>query len=487
MAHHHHSHARHYPFFSQSKRSDEHAYLHFHDRRQIGVPPLSVTTVVITETVFTVIESAISTDGALSDTALPALSLTLSGLISVPLALTTGTVSSSISASQSRFSLFPSPASSPPSAETPAATSATSVVPSYRFSGTPVVSSRPLSTSGSSVGNIASSLPTVSEISNITSSLAANLSSSNSLSQTLFSVPTGPKSGSDGQSGARTAAGNGQPVSTSHPLFHGPSGTTPADSKTKIVGGVVGGIAGLVLLVVAVIWLIYRRRQLIQRTPGPLPSNYNNRPPEMSEIGSEAALRSVETASRRSSRDPLFFAAGLAPIFKKRWRHSDQTTITGSTADTVTSERGFQKISGRKIPSVLQSGGDGYGSGMEDSSHGATAFSISHPSSPSGQSRSPSYQSPPTGPFGAPLDVNYTREHIESDRIAAVRRPSAASPHLASSFPIAGPHQADSSGAVGQQAVGLSSIHPRRPDALGRSHPSFDGSRGSRFTESLDI
>lgn len=193
--------------------------------------------------------------------------------------------------------------------------------------------------------------------------------------------------------------------------------------------------------------------------------------------------QSAEMTSR-FSRDSILTAAYFAPAFMKKWRdssHTDSTLVSSGGG----SERGFQKISGRKIPSVLTSGGDGYGGGYE-----TVSPTVSEPSMTPGIPgspvipRSPS-QPPPSTPFGMPLDVSYTREAEETDP-GVIMHGSPTRTSLPRTVTVA-------SGAVpiniprahSQSPRALSPSMPHRPDTIGRSHPSFDGSRGSRFTEGL--
>ncbi|KAJ5795568.1 uncharacterized protein N7518_004108 [Penicillium psychrosexuale] len=168
---------------------------------------------------------------------------------------------------------------------------------------------------------------------------------------------------------------------------------------------------------------------------------------------------------RRESNDPLFTARYLAPAFIKRWRQSTATTRSGSTVDSGSSERGFQKISGRKLPPVFTHGGDGYGART------------------TGPSGSPSfYAPPPTSPYGVPLDSNYTREveeHTPPTRPKLPHLPVSNTVNVSTPITVTPAHPV----AQPQSAV---PFLPSRPDGLGRSLHSFDGSRSSRFTEVID-
>jgi hypothetical protein len=132
------------------------------------------------------------------------------------------------------------------------------------------------------------------------------------------------------------------------------TGLTPA--QQQVVGGVVGGVAGVALtLVIILFFLRWYRRRLKAR--GQLPEQIAAR--ELAGGGNGEAY----PMSQRSSTTPL--AAVVAHGLKRLRPHSNQTVGTTVTADTTTSvpesERGFQRIAGRKIAPVIGSGGDPYG------------------------------------------------------------------------------------------------------------------------------
>jgi hypothetical protein len=166
----------------------------------------------------------------------------------------------------------------------------------------------------------------------------------------------------------------------------------------------------------------------------------------------------------------------------KRWRQSTQTVRTESTIDSNSSERGFQKISGRKLPPVLTHGGDGFGGGLDGDSPTVPGFP---PTSPGpGPSGSPAFHAPPpASPYGMPLDSNYTRE-IEEHQPPV--RPSPVHLPISNTVPVATPITVTPAHPVAQPQSAVP-IVPQRPDGLGRSLPSFDGSRSSRFTEGIDM
>jgi hypothetical protein len=166
----------------------------------------------------------------------------------------------------------------------------------------------------------------------------------------------------------------------------------------------------------------------------------------------------------------------------KRWRQSTQTMRTDSTIDSNSSERSFQKISGRKLPPVLTHGGDGFGGGLDGDSPTLPGFA---PTSPGpGPASSPAFHAPPrASPYGMPLDSNFTRE-IEEHQPPV--RPSPVHMPISNTVPVATPITVTPAHPVAQAQSAIP-IVPQRPDGLGRSLSSFDGSRSSRFTEGIDM
>ncbi|TPR08973.1 fructose-bisphosphate aldolase, class II [Aspergillus niger] len=368
------------------------------------------------------------------------------------------------------LSLTASPAYSSPTADTPAVTSTPEPSSSTPPSSAPATSK----TSTPLFGSTATAIPS-----------SAHPQPSSALSS---SSPTGTQSGSQvTASGSAWAFGSGSQSTTTSSVTQTSSATTStfssdSTSTTSLygawAGGVVGGVAAAMFVFVIVVWLLRRRKKNI------LPPSGDALPePDTTGTAEGSLPRSAEMTSRRSSDDPLFTASYFAPAFMKRWRQSHMTTRTDSTLSSEPSERGFQKISGRKIPSVLQSGGDGYGGGYEPGSPTASEPStLFSPSSPV-QPRSPPTQPPVATPYGMPLDTSYTREAAEVGgvvvfRPSPARTPVTGSANASLSNEPTGPR-------VVSQVGALSPTMPKRPDALGRSHPSFDGSRGSRFTESI--
>ncbi|KAJ5212015.1 uncharacterized protein N7498_003661 [Penicillium cinerascens] len=278
-------------------------------------------------------------------------------------------------------------------------------------------------------------------------------------------------SGGSEETGTGTGSGAEPSKSNSQPSSGSGSGSGSSNDATtpKIVGGVLGSVAGLAVLFLLLFYLFRRRKFLQQKSAQALPSE-------------DAGARGMSERTLSNDNDLLFSPSYLAPAFMRRWRNSTMTTATASSlSSSNTSERGFQKLSGRKIPPVLTHGGDGFGGGLDGDSPTVPGFS---PMSPGGGPlSSPStYGPPPASPFGMPLDTNLREadENITPTRPSPVHLPVSSSVNFGSPTTVIPSHTL-------AQPQSVVPVLPARPDGLGRSHPSHDGSRGSRFTESLDL
>ena len=144
--------------------------------------------------------------------------------------------------------------------------------------------------------------------------------------------------------------------------------------------------------------------------------------------------------------------AALASLtgYKRSSQRTDRTI-----SSTAGSERGFYRVSGRKLPSVWQTGDDGYGD-----------TNPPHPLSGSSFYRDSSgFHGGPGGPAFLP---GTTSQH---DSGVPVMRPSPARAPVTEQGPF--------STTPPPMSV------PRPTDGLGRSRPSLDESHASRFTEEV--
>jgi hypothetical protein len=266
-----------------------------------------------------------------------------------------------------------------------------------------------------------------------------------------------------------------------------------APNTPQVVGGVVGGIAGFAAILLILLFFLRRYRRQLQDRGELLEPEQSGRD-------------GTNTMSMRSYHTPL--VAAVTASLKKMRPGSSQTT---ATAETGTMERGFQRVAGRKIEPVLKTGGDGYGgnygafekeagmskeTGVPSSSNpeaqplasasffrNNSEYDLHHGSGAStpilGQARSVT----DSRDFGDAL-LDYNRGS-SPDAIAVIRPSPARSPVTTSAGPT---HLAPQKPAPTMPSdVPPTPTLPSRfiPDGVGRSLISRDGSRGSRFTESV--
>jgi len=310
-------------------------------------------------------------------------------------------------------------------------------------------------------------------------------SSTSSVSSTASETyTTASSSVFGGSEQSASATGTSTAPSTSEAKASG-QGSTINSNTPKIVGGVVGSVAGLALIILLLFYFL-RRRGFFMGNKGHTAISDSAAAGAgigaLAGAGAGAGEGAREVTERRSSNDPLFTASYFAPAFMKRWRQSTATTRTESTIDSTSSERGFQKISGRKLPPVLTHGGDGFGGGLDGDSPTIPGFAPTSPGA--GPIGSPSFHAPPpTSPYGMPLDSNYTRETEEHN---SPSRPSPVHLPVSSAVNVAHPITVTPAHPIAQPQSAIPFI-PSRPDGLGRSLHSYDGSRSSRFTEGIDM
>ena len=321
-----------------------------------------------------------------------------------------------------------------------------------------------------------------------------------------------------GVGGSGGASGTGSAPSSTASSGTG-SGGGGAPSTPAVVGGVVGGLAGLAIVLFFLLYLLRRRRaKARQRTISP--PIHQTLPP----------AAGTGATTERSSVVP--FAAGA---FLRRMRPGSGQTA--ATTDTTPSERGFQNMGGRKLESVLSSRGDGYSdpipaSGVPPRNYGGTAAGLglaagAGASGAAGQGPSPgpsedetlsgsSFYRDSHGFYGGsnegaagPSTLASTSpaalapaadgppqgagDPSASDRDVVVTRPGPArtpiinQPGFAPLRQPAGTGRGTPPPAAGRGTPPPRALTPqlRQQDDVGRSHPSFDGSRGSRFAEDI--
>ena len=341
-------------------------------------------------------------------------------------------------------------------------------------------------------------------------SIYSNLPTSSADSDQSTVLPLGTTSAPGSGSSTTSVVSSSSTTALSNPAS-GPGPATP-----ELVGGVVGGVAGLaVVLLILLAFLRMYRKRLAAR--GLLP--------EQSRARSVApgGPRSTNQMSQQSSHTPL--AAALMSRFRPQ---SSATTATAVTAASVPeSERGFQRIAGRKIAPVIGTGSDQYGGNYgafeREGAAAAAGVATRDPSSKNeerGLAGSSFYrdsqgfyggkggESTPTSPTLVSSSMGQhtrgsTRDFANTESIGedlrdrsstldsyAVMRPSPARTPVTSS-PAASsirlPIQQGPSMEPGAPPTPALPAHlaARRQDSIGRSLASQDGSTRSRFTESV--
>ena len=280
-----------------------------------------------------------------------------------------------------------------------------------------------------------------------------------------------------------------------------------------MVGGVVGGLAGLAAVLLLLLFLLrWRRRKMQHRTISPPISQ--SLPP---------GVTGTAPTTQRSSVVP--FAAG--GFFRRMRPGSGQTA---ETTETTASERGFQNLGGRKLESVLSSRGDGYSDpapGVAPRGYAGTAAGLGlaagvaspatrQPGLGPGHSDNETLSGSSfyrdsqgfyggneagVGPSSPPPTSPTSVEGSPPGEGFAVTRPGPARTPVINQPGFAGFRPPPGTGRGTPPPVGRGTTPPgtgrgtppprnmtpqlRLQDEVGRSHPSFDGSRGSRFSEAV--
>lgn len=150
-----------------------------------------------------------------------------------------------------------------------------------------------------------------------------------------------------------TGSGNGGATGSASPSGSSTTGDGSSTSKeaqtTVIAGSVLGAVAGVAMILVAALMLLRwkKRRDALKLRA----SDTGGRGLLTAGSASGAPQGMSDMAERRSI--PFAVPAALANLTGyKRFSHRQVGPADG--------ERGFQKLAGRKLPSVLQHGGDGF-------------------------------------------------------------------------------------------------------------------------------
>lgn len=248
-----------------------------------------------------------------------------------------------------------------------------------------------------------------------------------------------------------TAAASTTPTAATGNGANHPSNNNPI-STPQVVGSVIGSLAGLTVLLVLAL-LILRRYKRKQRALQGLS--------ETSTVDTRPIAGAGQQMAQRSS----FMPAAAASFFS---RFSSSSRGTVDPGGTLGQERGFQKISGRKLPSAF--------------SEGMTSDSVPFDRATlSGSSFYRDSQGFYGGPGVAATATAAGRSHhagVEKEKLMPSPARTPVVHHPEEYPPLRDP--VVPSGAP-QSPPQPTQFEPR--GTLGRSHPSHDDSRGSKFTE----
>jgi len=262
----------------------------------------------------------------------------------------------------------------------------------------------------------------------------------------------------------------------------------------KLVGGLLGGLAGLALLLALILMWVKRRKKRLA-IQARVDAGYGG-PLEIARGGGGGM-------GEKPSITPLAAAAGF-------FRPAKQSRPSESIASDAGEERGFYKVSGRKLPPAI--GGprpdfrssrsitgssvypeDDIGGGpatpVSSVGTGPTRYSSYSPMSPVasaagsspisiGIAAAPGGPSVPVGGVAAPPAESRIQEEPSEGEPPSERMETPSS--IPSSIPRATASPTSEVGVPRHQLGGTAGR-----DGLGRSLPSRDGSRASRFTEDI--
>ncbi|KAK3945090.1 hypothetical protein QBC46DRAFT_372720 [Diplogelasinospora grovesii] len=191
---------------------------------------------------------------------------------------------------------------------------------------------------------------------NSTTSSSFSLSTSTSYSSSSGSQSTSTwvpaatvgGAGGDGNAGADGATGTASvATATSTPTTSSGLGLTPA-AQSAVIGGVVGGVAGIALIAFVLMFLLKWKKQQVRGIMllGDGDSTAKGRGPSSGpgSGGGGMTERSI----------PFAVPSALASLTGQK------RAIEGPSEESGAQEKGFYRVSGKKLLSVLESGGDGY-------------------------------------------------------------------------------------------------------------------------------
>ncbi|UNI18884.1 hypothetical protein JDV02_010854 [Purpureocillium takamizusanense] len=161
---------------------------------------------------------------------------------------------------------------------------------------------------------------------------------------------------------ATTLADGTQPSPTSDPGTPAPNNLTP--QQKQVIGGVVGSIAGVAFFALLILLAIkYKRRRDGRQLIG---EGHPGQTASRSISGGDGGPGTSRTMAERSGPSAAVTAA-LATLTGKRNANKAASPPEGT-------ERGFYRVSGRKLTSVLHTGGDGYSDPRESTISGSSDY-----------------------------------------------------------------------------------------------------------------
>ncbi|EZF35027.1 hypothetical protein H109_05586 [Trichophyton interdigitale MR816] len=363
----------------------------------------------------------------------------------------------------------------------PNSSSKDSSIPSNTQSTPPSESSKTSTLSTLNSSTSTSKPASISSTHSVSSSTSYSPSSSHTFSSSSISLSSVSTSSASkyppGGGGGELTGGHPQPTAPTEPNGD-PSKAASNSDVPKIVGGVVGGVAGIALIIILLLLLRRVRKRKAVRESSNLTGGIMS-----SRTSADRNTFSTSNTSQLSGT----VLGGATRVFD-RFR-----TSTASMAGEPV-ERGFQKIGGRKLASVLETGGDGY-----DDKFGTDEKSLIVPPRPSGHQT----ETTATGGEGSTgnglhkelglggamsrtADRPISDESIYSERVAF--RPSPARTPIATPVGSAiceGIATTPQSGIVAPSEPLPAASTPSGRDEIGRSLAAADGSRASKFTEGV--
>ncbi|OTA67479.1 hypothetical protein K449DRAFT_216881 [Hypoxylon sp. EC38] len=287
-----------------------------------------------------------------------------------------------------------------------------------------------------------------------TSSSVSSSVSTSSTGSSFFGSPT-----SSGTDDGSFIGGNAQPSSSTTSTADGTSESSDGPGAATVAGSVLGGVAALAFLLILALGLLrWKKRQNTLRLMrgstserGPGGALVGNSGPGGGGAGGDGGM------SERRRSIPFAIPAALANLTGRK-RFSGR-----SAASSDGGERGFSKVSGRKLPPVLQFGGDGYTDPRDTILSDQSIEYRDSQAFPGLRNLGPTRLA-----VGAPM---------RPESGIPVYNPGPARTPIHEQGPFT-PYTDDSP------------LEPPNRDPLGRSHPSHDGSSrshgsASRFTEVL--